>query len=223
MAILDELGIEATIVVDDAALVEYDDLESENTDGRPTLRSHKYVASQDNKLFSIKITATKDFKWANQAVNFGLSFEVFVDGRQIDCPVARPEDLEYGSFSYQINGRTEKSPGGEFIILRKCCFSPVSLGRSSSIAAQNLCCSNTLTKSTADHTDEATMNEYSQNRMDIGLIRVLVFREKILAEAESPTERDGSPSLPSRLSILPETVRLAEEDIKGTDVSHVTL
>jgi hypothetical protein len=41
MVILDELGIEATIVVDDAALVEYDDLESENTDDRPTLRSHK--------------------------------------------------------------------------------------------------------------------------------------------------------------------------------------
>jgi hypothetical protein len=59
--------------------------------------------------------------------------------------------------------------------------------------------------------------------MDIGLIRVLVFRERILAEAKSSTERDGSPSLPSRLSILPETVRLAEEDIKGTDVSHVTL
>jgi hypothetical protein len=102
MAIIDKLGIEVTVVVDDAVLIEYEDPEPEKTDDRQTMYSHKYVASEDNKEFSISINSTENLKWAGENVDFGLGFEVFIDGRKIDYHIATPRDLENGSFDYRI-------------------------------------------------------------------------------------------------------------------------
>ncbi|KAI9155794.1 hypothetical protein HJFPF1_08383 [Paramyrothecium foliicola] len=156
MAIIDELGIKVTVVVDDASLVEYEDPEPEETDDSQTMHSHKYVASQDKKEFSVDIVSTENLKWAKRKVNFGLGFQVFIDGREIDRLLAIPEDLENGSFNYRIEGLVEQNRDNGSTTLRKCRFSSIVL---------------------VDNADEATTTEDTQMGRDIGLIRVLVFRE----------------------------------------------
>jgi hypothetical protein len=128
MATINELGIKVTVVIEDAILVEYEDSELEKTDDNQTMHSHKYMASKDNKEFSINIASTESLKWAKQKVEFGLSFEVLIDGREIDCPFATPKHLEYGSFSYRIEGLIEQNRDDDSTILRICRFSPASLG-----------------------------------------------------------------------------------------------
>jgi hypothetical protein len=224
MAIIDELGIKVTVVVDDASLVEYEDPEPEKTDDSQTMHSHKYVASQDNKEFSVSIVSTENLKWAKQKVDFGLGFQVFIDGREIDRLLAIPEDLENGSFNYRIEGLVEQNRDDDSTTLRKCRFSPILLGRMSSILSKNRYRSNTLIKSAADNADEVTTTEHTQMGRDIGLIRMLVFRGRILREVESPTEcGEPTSSLPSRLSNPREAPRVAEGDIKGMAISHITL
>ena len=223
MAVIDELGIKVTVVVDDASLVEYEDPEPEKTDDSQIMHSHKYVASQDNKEFSVNIVSTENLKWAKQKVNFGLGFQVFIDGREIDRLLAIPEDLENGSFNYRIEGLVEQNHDNGSTTLRKCRFSSIVLGTMSSILSKNRYRRNTLIKSAVDNADEAT-TEHTQMGRDFGLIRVLVFREKILMEVESATEcGEPTSSLPSRLSDPPEAPRVAEGDIKGMAISHITL
>ncbi|KAI9146679.1 hypothetical protein HJFPF1_13584 [Paramyrothecium foliicola] len=203
MAIIDELGIRVTVVVDDAALTEYEDPKREKNDEHQAIRSHKYVASHDNKEFSISIASTENLKWAKQKVDFGLSFEVLIDGREVDYFVVTPKELEYGSFNYQVEGLVEQSRGDDSTTLRKCRFSPIVL---------------------VDNANEARTTDDTQLRRDVGLIRVLVFRERILTDSQSSTDCGGSPSpTPSRCSHSPEAQEVAEENVKGMAVTHMTL
>jgi hypothetical protein len=75
-----------------------------------------------------------------------------------------------------------------------------------------------------DEADEATTTDDTQTGRDVGLIRVLVFRERILTEAECATDCGETPSPPplSRFSDSMEAPRVAEGDVKGMAISHMT-
>lgn len=103
MAVIDELGLEAKVVVNGATAPEYDDPEPGSLGDKysgNTVKCFRYVESTDDAEFEIAFQAHA-YNWPKTA-GFALFFHLQVDGKSVGSRLLKEKD---GLRQQWINGR----------------------------------------------------------------------------------------------------------------------
>lgn len=122
MAIIEDLGLEVEILVDDLPLREYKDEEEDPTDdtfGDETRKCRRYVEVVEDAEFAVQVCVTPANDYLNE--NEHLLFIVDLDGQEDlgDCQLkSTTENLIEGKYEHD----------GQTLVLRKFRFTTVATG-----------------------------------------------------------------------------------------------
>lgn len=127
MAIIEELGLQATVVINNEAAPEYPDKEQSVPEefGPATKTSHSYVRSVGGAEFAIRFDVTSSSsevkKWLADK-DHAILIYVYVDGEKFRTGHCVSRERQ----SSTVTGVTDVANG----LLRKFCFSAISTGMS---------------------------------------------------------------------------------------------
>lgn len=127
MAIIEELGLQATIVINDEAAPEYPDTEPSVSEelGPDTKKSHNYVRSVAGAEFAIKFDLTSPSSQVTQWLakeNHAIAVLVLIDGGKLNAGTLIDRQRQSGT----ISGVTDAANG----LHQKFCFTAISTGMS---------------------------------------------------------------------------------------------
>ena len=120
MAILEDVpGIEVTVCVDGKPLTEYPTENEEVIDEDQDVIEHReavtvtnYIESTTDKVFVIKLKVSHPFRMESP----NLSFEIYVDGQEIDFPLLRREQVKQGRiWRHKVEGPSYTRRGQTFV------------------------------------------------------------------------------------------------------------
>lgn len=127
MAIIEELGLRATVVINNEVAPEYPDTESFIPEefGPNTKKIHRFVRCVEGAEFAINVDAISSSSEIQQWLAYkdhAIAFDVLIDGGRLDAATFVTRERQ----STTISGVTDATND----LLRKFCFTAISTGMS---------------------------------------------------------------------------------------------
>ena len=122
MAILN--GVEASVVIDGKALIEYDDEDTADDGSDHTSEVSKYIEAVSDAEFSIGITVPKSYSFKADALSFRLS----LDGVRVDSSLCRKAKLKSLRKDWHDTIAGSKVKNGNEWYLRPFKFNDIKIG-----------------------------------------------------------------------------------------------
>lgn len=126
MAVIEDLGLEVSILIDGTPVTEYEDPEPARDGKYPADMpiSHKYIESKDDTEYVIECKALAQHRWHSLEETSRLSFRAYVDGMSTERKAVSPKTL-----TGQILGPRPQVLGGGESMRSNFKFNPVTLGK----------------------------------------------------------------------------------------------
>jgi hypothetical protein len=133
MAVIDELGVGVSVLVNGSPLPEFDDpstpAETPGEGYSATRVSNKYIECVNGAEFAIQCRYQKaegsSWIWRHPYSEPSLSFQVFMDGAKMKFRLCREAKIHHGSWASEIRGFTEFDTASRSALLRKFKFASI--------------------------------------------------------------------------------------------------